>query len=421
LHSTLAEKMPMREMDFDFRKLLAPLAAETFFREQWEKQPLHLSRGEANYYAELFTSADVDSVLAFTRPKFEDAAAFTPEGPRPKSFVQGWLADRPSQNGTAFPGIADLRRVYDQGRTVVIMTMQQRWLPLAVLCRNLEADFRCPVHANLYLTPAGAQGFDVHFDTHEVFVLQLEGHKTWRLYPPTRTLPLVGERFTTPRDQLGPVREVHLQAGDLLYLPRGHVHEAFTAECASMHVTLGVNVFRWADLLHEALDAVTRADERLRESLPSELFAGAAPSDDIKERFKALLGVVASNARLDAAVGRLDDAFFGQMQVLPSGYFAPPAKEECIDLDTVLEKNTGAVCRIVEEGAWIALEFPGGRIGGPLKIASALRFVARRQRFAVRALPDDLGGEAKLVLARRLVRERLLRVAGPHARSFEGG
>ena len=39
------------------------------------------------------------------------------------------------------------------------------------------------------LTPEGAQGFDPHFDTHEVFVLQVEGHKHWRLYGPGRVLP----------------------------------------------------------------------------------------------------------------------------------------------------------------------------------------------------------------------------------------
>lgn len=30
---------------------------------------------------------------------------------------------------------------------------------------------------NLYLTPAGAQGFQAHMDGHEVFVLQLDGPK----------------------------------------------------------------------------------------------------------------------------------------------------------------------------------------------------------------------------------------------------
>lgn len=403
----------MREADLDLQQLLTPVGGETFFRAHWEKQSLHISRGEANWYAGLFSSADIDSIIAFTRPKFVDIRAFRPEAPRQKSFVQGWLADRQTEEDVNYPGIDELRRVYAQGRTVVIMTMQQRWQPIAVLCRNLEGVFHCPVHANLYLTPAGAQGFDAHFDTHEVFVLQLEGRKSWRLYGPTRTLPLVGERFNVPRERPGPVREIHLSPGDLLYVPRGHVHEAFTAEEASMHLTVGVNVYRWADLLHEALASLAREDERFRESLPLGLFSGDPPPAAVTDRCRELLGVLLREARVEEAVRHLGDQFFGQMPALPGDRFADVPKEEAIDLDTVLEKSPGTVCRVVEEGAWVTIEFPGGRVGGPLKVASALRFVAKAVRFRVGELPDNLGSEAKLVLARRLVRERLLTAGRP--------
>jgi ribosomal protein L16 Arg81 hydroxylase len=287
--------------DFSLRKLLTPVEEDLFFRDYWEKQPLHLARNEAGYYTGLFSSTDIDSILAFTHPKFPDAAAFTPEAPRQKSFVQGWLAQRPQDATASYPSIGELRHVYAQGRTVVIMTMQRRWPTIAQLCRSLESVFHCPIHANLYLTPAGAQGFDAHFDTHEVLVLQLEGRKTWRLYGPTRTLPLVGERFNLPREQLGPVREIPLQPGDLLYVPRGHVHEAFTAEEASMHLTVGVNAYRWADLLHEALAALTRTDERFREALPPRLFGGEAPSA-LTDRFRELLGILLNEAGAEEAV-----------------------------------------------------------------------------------------------------------------------
>ena len=69
------------------------------------------------------------------------------------------------------------------------------------------------------------------------------------------------------------------------------------------------------------------------------------------------------------------------------------------------------ICRVVSQGGWVSLEYPGGQVGGPLKIASALRYAAETDRFPVRDLPDDLSGDAKLVLARRLVSERLFRVA----------
>ena len=402
----------MPATDFDLGKLIAPVGEEGFFRDSWEKQPLHIPRGEPGYYAGLLSTADVDRVIAFTRPKFVDPGAFSAEPPRAKTFVQGWHADRSMQGGASYPGIADLQRVYKQGKTIIIMGMQQRWLSVAAMCRGLEAAFHCPVHANMYLTPLGAQGFDAHFDTHEVLVLQLEGHKQWRLYGAARPLPLVEERFNGSKDQLGPPREVRLEPGDLLYIPRGFVHEAFTSDCASLHLTVGINVYRWADLLHEALAELTRRDERFRGSLPPGLLGGKELPGDVKERARELFEALARGARVDDAARRLGDQFFGQLELLPDAHFAPAGAGEGIDPDTVLEKTPGTICRVLQDGGWVVIEFPGGQVGGPLKIAAALRFVAEADRFPVRALPDELGGEGKMVLARRLLRERLLRVAG---------
>lgn len=396
--------------EFSLERLLAPVGVETFFRDYWEKQPLLLSRNEPGYFAGLLSRSDVEHVIAFTRPKFVDGGAFSLETPRASTVVQGWLADRQVHDGARYPGIAELQRVYAQGKTVVIMTMQQRWMPVATLCRGLEALFHCPVHANMYLTPEKAQGFAAHFDPHEVLVLQLEGSKHWRLYDRARAFPLMDERFDMSRDKIGQPREVFLEPGDLLYIPRGFVHEAFTQEGASLHLTVGINVYRWADLLHEAVDAVARRDERFRGSLPPGAFRGPGAPADLRERFRELAQALAQTASAEEAFRRLGDQFFAQLPVLPDSHFTPP-EEETLDLDTVLERSPGAVCRVWHEGGWVALEFPGGQLGGPAKIASALRYVAETLRFSIRDLPDDLSPDAKLVLARRLLRERLLMVA----------
>lgn len=397
---------------FNLADLLRPVEPEVFFRDHWEKAPLQVSRGEPALYAGLFCLADVDRVIAFTRPRFAEPGSLQPAPPAAASYVQGELPDRHSIPSASYPGIADLRRVFRAGKTVVIRAMQQRWPAVAALCRNLEGRFHCPVHANLYLTPEGAQGFDAHFDTHEVFVLQLEGLKHWRLYGRACPLPLAGDPPGVSRGPLGEPREVRLEAGDLLYIPRGHVHEAFTSTCASLHLTVGVNLYRWADLLHHALAGMVRQDERFRESLPAGALAGNELPVALKERFQELLRLL-TGARAEDACRRLGDQFFGQLQALPNASFAPADADLRLDLDTVLEKSPGAICRVVQEGDWVVIEFPGNRVGGPLKVASALHFIVAATRFPVRALPDDLGGEAKLVLTRRLVREGLLRVAGP--------
>lgn len=397
--------------NFDLAALIEPHDPVEFLRDVWERRPLHVARGCPNYHDGLLTLADIDELIAFTRPRFSDPALAPAGEAREKTYVKGWPVDCEPPGPVAFPGIAELRGVYRRGKTVVIMGMQRRRASVAALCRSLEGVFHCPVHANLYLTPPKAQGFDAHFDPHEVFVLQLAGSKTWRLYGPGREAPLVDEHLEIPRSQFGPVREVHLAAGDLLYLPRGHIHEAFTSDVASLHLTVGVNVYRWVDLLHEALDATARRDARLRASLPPGSLGGEAPSA-MAERFASLLSAVAEGAPFAEALARLGDRFFGELSLLPGSHFAHSDDEEEIGPEMILEKAPGMICRVVQEGGWVAIEFPGGRLGGPLKIAGALRLAARADRLAPRDLPNELGDEGKLILARRLVREGLFRVAG---------
>lgn len=393
--------------------LLAPTDAAAFFRDTWEKEPLAVGRADAGYYAGLFSMRDIDDVIAFSRPKFADQAAFRSAAPSPPTYVRGLLADSPPLMPALSPGVAQLRQVFEQGKSLVIMAMQHRWPAIAQLCRNLEAQFRCPVHANMYLTPPGSQGFAAHFDPHEVFVLQLDGVKHWRLYGPAAALPLASDGAAAPGRPSRPAQEIRLDPGDLLYIPRGHLHEAFTSDETSLHLTVGVNVYRWADLLHHALDCISRRDSRFRESIPG----GALPGDrdELKQSFRQLLEALARGAAqealLEEALDSLGDQFFDQLRMLPGGRFAAAATAERIELDTLVERSPQTICRVLVDERGAAIEFPGNRVEAPHRVASALRFVAGATRFPVRALPDDLNAEAKVVLARRLVREGLLNIA----------
>ncbi|MBV1796899.1 cupin domain-containing protein [Siccirubricoccus sp. G192] len=72
---------------------------------------------------------------------------------------------------------------FDAGATLVVSQSQDIHPPLARFCRGLERVFLHGVQANAYLTPPGAQGFRLHYDTHDVLVLQLLGQKAWRVWP----------------------------------------------------------------------------------------------------------------------------------------------------------------------------------------------------------------------------------------------
>ncbi len=161
---------------------------------------------------------------------------------RPGSFTHTARADRVAAEFAA-------------GATIVLQALQLHWHPAALYCRGLEQRFGFPVQANAYYTPASAQGFAVHHDTHDVFVLQVAGRKRWRFYAPVAELPLKTQRWSASLGDPGePVHDLTLGPGDTLYLPRGWPHEAFTSDVESLHITVGLHPPTRLDALRAALD-----------------------------------------------------------------------------------------------------------------------------------------------------------------------
>ncbi len=359
--------------EFDLARLLGAVERETFFRDTWEKQPLAVARDNPAYYQSLFSRRDLDSVLAFTRPQFRDPASYKPGDSSHSNIVQAWLPEDEAFAG-CYPGLPEVHRAFARGKTLLINSMQHRWPAIAAMSRNLEVQFGCPVHTYLLLTPPGAQGLAAHYDAYEIFVLQIDGVKHWRFYGCAREMPLPSDQNEIPRDQLGPpTQEVFLKPGDLLYMPRGHVHEAFTSDRASLHLTVGIRIYRWLDLLRNAFAGAAAADVRFRQSPPPGLLCAGTFPRESREKFKELLELLARDANLDDSLAAMTETFVGGLPAFPADYFAIDDPDR-INLDTTLERAPGVFFRIVEKGEGVTLHAPGARIEGPSKIASAAPF-----------------------------------------------
>ncbi|GAA0660134.1 hypothetical protein GCM10010193_08820 [Kitasatospora atroaurantiaca] len=164
--------------------------------------------------------------------------------------------------------------------TLVLNGLHRSYPPIVTFCKELSSMLGHPVTGNFYLTPAGrAKGFGWHWDCHHVFIAQTEGAKLWRIFAPTFRNPLehhnwskIGfdpadkERFETS----APDFEVTLQAGQVLFIPRGWVHAGQSTEEHSLHITFGVQLLtvHWA--LRKLLD-LGEDNEELREALPPNL------------------------------------------------------------------------------------------------------------------------------------------------------
>jgi bifunctional lysine-specific demethylase and histidyl-hydroxylase NO66 len=194
------------------------------------------------------------------------------------------LGDRAFTAGAGVgAGVADqvsddkLVRLFAEGATMVLQGLHRLWPPLIGFSQELAADLGHPVQVNAYVTPPQSRGFSDHYDVHDVFVLQVEGEKRWRIHAPVLPAPLRTQPWTGRRADVEaaartePVLDVVLRPGDCLYLPRGYLHAATALGGVSTHLTIGVHAWNGhvlaEQLLAAALDHVAD-DEDVRGSLP---------------------------------------------------------------------------------------------------------------------------------------------------------
>ena len=258
----------MSQSPASFAKLLAPMQSDTFFKRHWENEPLHICRSQPDFYASLLTSHDVEQAISSGGLRYP--AIQIARGGRffsPEAFTRTIRS-----GGDLFTGIPDLDRVraeYEGGATISLPGFHRAWKPLGALAQAVEREFNHPVHTNVYITPGKAAGFTPHYDTHEVFVLQIAGTKHWRIENPPLRLPHRSQPFDSRAYKpSAPLLELDLAPGDLLYLPRGFVHSTMTiSESASIHVTLGITMYTWVELL-AAWAELSRHTPSLRRALP---------------------------------------------------------------------------------------------------------------------------------------------------------
>ncbi len=164
----------------------------------------------------------------------------------------------------------DVLRLFADGSTVVLQGVHRTWEPVGDLAARLHRELGHPVQVNAYITPPQSQGFSAHYDTHDVFVLQIAGHKHWQVHEPVSSLP--DTAWNTVADEVAaraceaPIVEATLTPGDCLYLPRGFIHSAAALGGTSIHLTFGIHAVTEGQIVAAMLEQVQNGD--WRESMP---------------------------------------------------------------------------------------------------------------------------------------------------------
>ena len=382
--------------------LIDPVTRQEFERSFYERQLCLVTRTDPSYYASLLSAADLDTVLGTHNVTHTEV-----------KLVRG-ETDVPHRSYTFPSGRIDPLEVsgrFDEGATIIFGQLQRRVPALARLCASIGKIFGSRVQTNIYFTPPHAQGFKPHWDTHDVFVLQVEGKKQWSIYDTKVKLPLKGQGFDADQHEPGPVSaQFELGPGDVVYLPRGLMHAATSSDHASLHITLGLTAFTWTDFFVECVAAAALEEESLRQTLPLGFADGSCSADDRERLYREKLGVLQSRFDPMPVWRHFQQDLLAANTPLLTDLLGSRLREDPLTPDSLVGKRADLAVELENGADGCVLRFSRRELRLPTRVFAAVEFVTTRQVFAVRDLPDCIDAEGKMTLVCRLLKEGLLQV-----------
>ncbi len=306
------------------------------------------------------------------------------------------------------------------GATLVLQALHRTWPPLIEFGTALAGELGHPVQINAYITPPENQGFAAHYDTHDVFVLQVAGRKRWTIHRPVLDDPLPDQTWDRRKAQVAaragetPVIETVLGPGDALYLPRGFLHSAVAQGEVSIHLTVGVHPLTAYDLARELITGAA-SDRELRRSLPMgiDVTDVGAMAGHVKAAAARLSAAVdgAGAEQIAAVASRVGRRQATETRPVPLPPLAQLGVLRFVEGSTSLRLRPG--CRPIyrDSGERTIVEVLDTSTSWPAQAVPALRTALSGTEFRPEQLPE-LDAQEQLVVARRLLREGLIVAAG---------
>ncbi|MBP7485517.1 MAG: cupin domain-containing protein [Aquabacterium sp.] len=241
--------------------LLGGLSAQTFMRKYWQKKPLLIRQAIPGVVspvsrAEMFELAgrdDVESRLVVQ----SDAA----KASKSKKAVPEWALHHGPITRARIPKL-------NQPRWTLLVQGLDLHVPAA---HDLIKQFRFVPDARLddlmisYASDGGGVG--PHYDSYDVFLLQVHGTRRWRIGP-IKDATLLPDMPVKILANFEPEEEYVLEPGDMLYLPPRWAHDGI-AEGECMTCSVGFRVPETTELAREVL---TRLTEGLEPEDPPKLY-----------------------------------------------------------------------------------------------------------------------------------------------------
>lgn len=209
-------KMAILDNSSIFRSSISPMEPYSFLENKWQSQHLLIQRNNSHYY---------DTNLSWNMTK-----EFIKNVPT-RRYMKSW-------NSTYFNMS---KHPIDDYSSIVLNNFQKDCDVVLNIVHGFQQIFHHRTQANVYISPPLSQALPVHFDWMDVFVFQMEGSKHWDIYSPLIMFPRPTMHFPiTNTSNLQHMTSIHLNRGDMLYIPSGWIHQARTLSQSSTHLTIGV-------------------------------------------------------------------------------------------------------------------------------------------------------------------------------------
>jgi hypothetical protein len=375
--------------------LLSPLSVNDFLQSHWQSNALVIYRSStaASSSSSSSSSTRFDSWFNMHRllELFSRAISTSSSASTPESAVinddfrlvkRVWLPDQRQWWSAGLAAFADrspqqLLERLAAGFTFVFNRIEMRDATVQRLCHSISTALGQRLvgcGANAYASPAAAQGFALHHDLQDAFIIQLIGQKRWsvcQFWP----VPLIApwqERKPTDDAVGAPCESVLLNAGDTLYVPRGMLHQASTVgvdEPLSLHLTIGIaTTFTMAaELLHQLVRASTMGNERLENQLHAVVRAATdarvelrqnTDGDDPRQAMHQLIAFTeqfSSDQEFNDVINTVSVPIVGLERYVDIGG-APPSREdsmrwavECLANDECLQRGVSRFHAALDE------------------------------------------------------------------------
>ncbi len=385
--------------------LTGAVPADVFFSNFWEQKHLLVRASDnlqlAGLVDSLFSFEHVDQLLSVSGPRFRNFIRMSRGGHSIPSNKYSSTRDDGLENYKP----REIIELYREGATITVNRAHQCSPELANLCGILSTDLNAHVNANVYVTPPNSQGFAAHSDTHDVFLVQVSGKKRWKVQKTLEYLATT-QNHNVKSDPVSEKRwdTFSLMRGDVVYIPRGLLHEGIAENSHSLHITLGIHSTTWADLTRRILSKVESRESFFRQSVS----ADANITDSTVNKLISILSSELRNSEIVREVTEIDRKRTGTQSV--RGSFLKITDKPTIGLKTKIGPTRNDVPDIVLRGEKCVLYFETKILTFPNFVSKHLRMVLQNDSIAADDLPDDLDDNGKLTLFRCLLAEGVIRI-----------